>query len=232
MFKQTLIGFTCFLAGLLIAVGKTSQAGDYYLTAGIGESRLQHPQVNGWWIQQGFDYTIREKANTWKLGAGKRLNKYVSVEADFHKFGDFNMYAGFIADEEHYNPNSPTLCDGPCSPTKWAYLRGSAHAFSANIIGTYPLTPILAVRGRIGYAYYEATFEMYASPYDPMGKKWEEGFARFDQKGFSPVYGLGVSLWNFVFEYNKFPGVQANGGACCSAYQAASEKTISYVWTF
>jgi hypothetical protein len=197
-----------------------------YFTAGIGRGELRHPGPNKWWIQEGFDYTIHQKSTVYQLGIGLKVKPWLAAEVLYHDLGQYNHFAGFIAEEDLYNPSEPDFCTGECPATQWGYLRGEARAISLSLLPRYAFTKNFSVFGRLGVAYYKARFDAYITDGIVNSRHVVRNFAGSGE-GYSPLYGLGMTYGKFTVETAQFGEVAANGS---SPYKDASTVTVSYRW--
>ncbi len=228
MFKKTVIGLTCLLAG----ISAPAHATDFYFTAGVGQASLNHPGDNKWFIQKGWDYTIDGKSTGFRLGLGAQFSKYLALEANYHNLGKYEHFALFMMNEDVYSESSPTLCTGTCEPTTAGYLSGRANAVSLTAMPTLPITKDLSIYGRLGAAYFRAQFDVRFIPTDPMQRQWHH--IRMSSSGITPVWGGGVKYGNWGLDVIQMPAVKvkSSDGACCGPYTSAAAYTISYQWDF
>ena len=218
--------FSIIIAALLL-LPRSAHAGEPYITVGIGKGLLKHPGDNKWWIQKGWDYTIDEDSTVYRLGAGWTFNRYLAIEANYHDLGKYDQFAGFMTAEDHYDASSPNLCVNGCTPTSWGHLRGQAHAISFAALPSYPLNDQARLFGRVGLAWYEATYSFRISSSDSFGRAWTDGGATV--RGIAQVFGLGLAYGPVSFEATKFRGVKAGPD---SPYQSAFTYTLGYQWAY
>jgi hypothetical protein len=216
------------VSSALLLAPITSSAQDLYFTAGIGRGELRHPGPNKWWIQEGFDYTIHQKSTTYRIGVGLELSPRLAVEVNYHDLGQYNHFAGFIAQEDLYNPAEPDFCTGECPATQWGYLRGEARALSLSLLPRYEVTRNLSVFGRFGVAYYKARFDAYITDGIVNSRHVVRNFASTGA-GLTTLYGFGASYGRFSVEATQFEEIAANGS---SPYKDAFTYTVSYRWDF
>jgi hypothetical protein len=215
------------LVGVALAWAGPARAQTYF-TAGLGQGYLNRPNVNKWWAQYGYDYKIDERSNVNRFGVGVQVNKWLALEANYHDLGEYQHFAGFIAEEDQYDP-ATERCADPCPPTRWGYLYGNVYAFSLSALPTWQISDKWSLFGRVGAQWYHAKFKAYVSRADQQSRHWEENDF-FTDNGSGVFYGVGITYDRLSFEVTQFPKIHANRDGCCSAYQDARTYLFSYRW--
>jgi len=212
---------------ILALLHQVCAAAEPYFTVGLGQGYLNRPNTNKWWAQYGYDYTVDERSNVNRFGLGARVNKWLALEVNYHDLGEYEHFAGFIAEEDQYDP-ATERCSDPCPPTRWGYMKGSVYSLSLSALPTWQINSNWALFGRLGWNWYHAKFKAYVSSADQQSRHWEEN-DYFTQNGSAPMYGVGISYGRLSFEMTDFPKIHANRN-CCSAYQDARTYLFSYRW--
>jgi len=224
--------FNAFLMAFCLLTSAEARA-EFYMTAAISKAQLRHNGQNGWWIQEGWAYTIDSGSNGYSVGLGYKVNKYLSVETAYHDLGAYHEFAGFMIQEEHYSAVAPDHCVNGCAPTSWGYLDGSATAFSISALPRLPITKDFSLYGRYGLEFHRAKFSFRAAPSDTNTR----GFAlpmSFTQEGHGLLYGLGITYKAVSVELQQFKNVFVDLGPIAggSPYREARAFNVSYRWDF
>lgn len=200
-----------------------------YFTVGLGQGYLKHNGENMWWIQEGWDYRMKERSNIYRVGFGGRVNRWLAVEVNYHDLGRYEQFSGFVLPEEQYNAETRS-CVSTCPPTHWGYLTGDVYGISATALPTWQVSKNWSVFARVGFLYYKAKFTAYVTRADQNDRRWEVN-DWFTQKGLAPVTGVGITYDRVTLEWTQFAKIHADRN-CCSPYRDASTTTLSYRWEF
>ena len=128
----------CIVLFVLIALFSTSHAiePEPYLVVGFGKARLIEDQTDNLWHQTGFQHMAAEKSNTWRLGFGLRLNRYLAAELDYRDLGQFNsqaLFTGDLGNPGSYNP-ATRQCNGPCNKSLSSWQHGETDGLGLSLI--------------------------------------------------------------------------------------------------
>jgi hypothetical protein len=213
---------TLLLSPLLSLLIGTAHAEPYFV-AGAGKAQLNQHNVNGHWVQLGYDHEIDQTTNTFRIGAGWQAGSWLDFEVDYRDLGEFNSMIRFVSDK-NYNQKTHG-CKKPCEPTRAAWLHGETVgiAASAVIAPDWDVAPLL----RLGVMHHWSDFMAhYVGTGRSIKRLNRDQGGSLSDTGFNYLLGVGVRADNLDFEVTYYPKVAAGG----SAYQDAYAFTVS--WRF
>jgi len=219
-----------FFLAFLLWIGQ-AQAGDWYITAGAGQSRICHMGMDGCWYQSPWQYTIDENSNTYDFGlgyAGLRKGSFsLPIEFKYHKLGEYNIFAGYAPSDENFDPGSPTGCIGPCPTTLYGYGHIEVSAWTLSILPTYTHESGLEIFGRLGASWLHGKYtELIADVgTDPYTKTYYT-YAPGPDSRIEAVYGVGIGYKGLSLQYTAWPVFKPTD----SCLQAIKTVTLNYRW--
>lgn len=241
------------ILALILALPISALAGPYLV---VGGGSAQHAENgNGVWFQNGFEHKISSGSSAYQIGAGWRVNKWLSVEALYHDFGNTSISADFVFPDANYREESLNHCEGPCNPVAHGEGRGRTTGFSLSLLPTYEISRNWSVFGRLGALFYRKTWEevvtccapgtysegaLYGpelsarfSNLHPLGEgryKWygEDSVVKPENSGVATLLGMGVQYKSLRAEYLETRGVSALG----DGFTNLRSVTLSYVVKF
>jgi len=218
---------------LAFAAGMDYAKAEPYITAGVGKAVMQHPNSNKWWRQDGIGSWTDENSTTYVVGAGYQW-EYLGVELNYSNGHEFNIFSGYIVNEDYYSPTAPGHCTHPdpaeCR-TSWGYQHGEVYMINLSFLPRYPITEKLAVFGRFGASFKSATME---HKHVDNRSVYEQDFATilWNDKGIGAVAGAGIQYGNFTFEFNRYPSARIRITPFqSSGWQWTDTYTINYRWS-
>lgn len=213
---------TKILVGLLLSLVMNGALADWYGIVGVGKTRFPTYYGAGQWqqVDQGFAFVTEEMSNSWTLGAGRRINNWLSVELAYTDLGQYNSAGRYTSDASY-----AARCTNDCAPTATGWHHGTSKAFEVSAMVEY-----WHLFGRIGAGYHQSEFVAHISknPADPIGRDLvsytTDGPLSFGDRGYHAVIGAGVRVAQFRFEYQMRPLI-ADGA---SAYHDAGTWLLSF----
>ena len=210
-----------------------ASAAEPYLVAGFGKARLIEDQTDDLWHQTGFAHLTAERSNTWRVGLGLKLNRYLSAELDYRDLGQFNQQSLAVSDlggPGSYNTRTRT-CNGPCEPTSSAWQHGTTQGVGLSLVAApdWEIAPLV----RAGMFYHRSSFfssQSYGSqPHTQTLAVFHSNAESsinesFNDNRLGVLLGVGVRLRYLEFEYVYYPKVAAG----VSPYRDIATLTLSF----
>lgn len=207
----------CIAALAVSAFLLTPASASTYFVASAGHSKIEQIRHDGWWYSDQYGHYFDENSNTYTVGLGLDLNKYLSIEADYRKVGEFNSYAGYQLDA-----SGEAVASTPGGYTHWTYIHGDIDGIGLSVVGHLPIGN-WHIDARAGVLYHRSTMEIRVSKNASSTQFFTADPDCYGDDRLGPMLGIGIGYKNVTVEYVSYP----NLGSEQSTYSDASAVMLS-----
>lgn len=173
MNSKTIRAFCCEIIGIMMlaisgnVLADAETGGRWYVEARLDENSSA--------LESGA-FVVDDEQTGWQLGGGYAFNKYFALQANYHDLG-----------KDHF----ATDCPPPLVCITQNIDRVDVDGYSFSAIGSWPVTTMIDVYGRIGVLW------------------WDTDFAEFpaDESGEDLIFGIGAGFalspkWRLSLQYD------------------------------
>ncbi len=129
---------TALLTLVLAALASAAAANPFYFTGKLGNTSLDAD------LGRNFRQVLDGDDNSWSLGLGFRLGKYMAFQAEYHDFGKVPGFGSPC-------PDAPEPCIEIAIP-----VEADSSAVSVSFLPHLPLSKRLFVYGKLGFVSWES----------------------------------------------------------------------------